>query len=377
MSDFFRRSEVSDFFKKFLLEDPRRFSATGKYVALAAFGKHPGWDDHVEDLGLETESLNLTKTVLYVKGIGGQIDAGAWEKLEATQQLPAFKHVFVWQRSGQILVGRLWSSSDGKGRKRYPMVVCCHFMGVTLGWALKHSLPALAEIEQSCAKATGAEEVRRLLDRERATLRDRIQSAEGGEYAPLAPEALNRILHVAGEPGSEGFYRVLYMVQSQFGAFATGSFGARGNLAGLRAQQLRSKAAGRSPEEALLFWSRFFLAQVDPAAPLLLTLPLEAEWVDVTAGEPEAHEFFCLRATPQAIPMVNEVPYTLDDAFRNQARVFLEHFETGATTGTRFISGAAVSPDAASPAKTGWRKWLGLGTGMVAALVQYLSQNGG
>jgi len=60
---------MSDFLKKFLVQDPRRAGAGGAYVALAAFGKHPGWDDHVEDLGLETESLNLAKTVLYIDGI--------------------------------------------------------------------------------------------------------------------------------------------------------------------------------------------------------------------------------------------------------------------------------------------------------------------
>src|SRR6267142_2546677 len=105
---------MSDFFKKFSLEDAGRFSPDGRCVALAAFGKHPGWDDHVEDLGLEPASLNLAKTVLYVNGIGGQIDSGAWEKSDPAQQLPDFRHLFVWQRSGQILIGRLWSSSDGK-----------------------------------------------------------------------------------------------------------------------------------------------------------------------------------------------------------------------------------------------------------------------
>src|SRR5437762_8812249 len=145
---------MSDFFKKFLLEDPRRLSPTGRFAGLAAFGKHPGWDDHVEDLGLETESLNFAKLVLYVNGIGGQIDSGAWEKLDQVQQLPGFDHLFVWQRSGQVLLGRMWSSSDGKGRKRYPMVVCLHFMGIPLQWALKHALPVLAELEQECVKTT-------------------------------------------------------------------------------------------------------------------------------------------------------------------------------------------------------------------------------
>src|SRR6266404_8251895 len=137
---------MSDFFKKFLLEDARRFSPAGRYIGLAAFGKHPGWDDHVEDLGLETESLNIAKTSFYVNGIGGQIDSGAWEKLDSTQQIAAFKHVFLWQRSGQFLIGRLWSSSDGKGRKRYPMVVCAHCVGVPLAWALEKVLPSLEKI---------------------------------------------------------------------------------------------------------------------------------------------------------------------------------------------------------------------------------------
>jgi hypothetical protein len=169
---------MSDFFKKFLIEDARRFSPSGRYVGLAAFGKHPGWDDHVEDLGLETESLNIAKTLFYVNGIGGQIDSGAWERLEAAQQLPAFKHVFLWQRSGQFLIGRLWSSSDGKGRKRYPMVICLHFIGVTLGWAIRQALPTLAELEAALVQTNSADEVRALLNRKRAVFRDALFSAQ-------------------------------------------------------------------------------------------------------------------------------------------------------------------------------------------------------
>ena len=293
---------MSDFLKKFLLEDSRRFSPSGRFVALAAFGKHPGWDDHVEDLGLETESLNFAKTSLYVNGIGGQIDSGAWEKLDPAQQLPGFKHLLVWQRSGQILLGRLWSSSDGKGRKRYPLVVCLHFMGVTLGWALKQGLPALADLEQGCVATNSAGDVRALLARKRAALREALQSTDGkGEYAAVTPEALHRILNPAGNSIREGFLRVLYQLQSQFSGFAPGTF----NVASVRVQQIRVPVAADTPEQALLFWSRFFLVYLDASVPLLLTLPLETNWVDVTAGEPESHEMFCLRATPKAVPLVS------------------------------------------------------------------------
>jgi formylglycine-generating enzyme required for sulfatase activity len=364
---------MSDFFKKFLLEDPRRFSASGRYVALAAFGKHPGWDDHVEDLGLETESLNIAKTVLYVNGIGGQIDSGAWEKLDASQQLPAFKHVFVWQRSGQILVGRLWSSSDGKGRTRYPMVICLHFMGVTLGWALKHALPALAELEEGCTRTTSAADVRSLLSRKRAALREVIQPIDSrGEYAPVMPEVLHNILHPANAQ-QEGFLRALYQIQSQLGTFAVGTFSARANPAMIRAQQIRVPVAAPNAEQALLFWTRFFLTQVDAAVPLLLALPLDAGWIDVTAGEPESHEFFSLRASPKAVPLVSEVPYKLDDAFRAKAKTFLDRFQHGETTTIDLKPTAAPALDTATSAKGGWRKWLGVGViaiiGCVAAII--------
>ncbi|HZR21588.1 MAG TPA: SUMF1/EgtB/PvdO family nonheme iron enzyme [Verrucomicrobiae bacterium] len=358
---------MSDFLKKFLLEDPRRFNPSGRFVAVAAFGKHPGWDDHVEDLGLETESLNFAKLLLYVNGIGGQIDSGAWEKLEPAQQVPAFNHLFVWQRSGQVLVGRMWSSSDGKGRKRYPMVVCLHFIGVPLGWILKQALPVLAELEQGCVQTTSAADVRSLLARKRAALREAVQAADGrGENTPVSPEALHRILN-PGQNGQEGFLRVLYQIHGQLGAFAPGVFNVRTSPASIRVQQIRVPRAASGVEEALLFWSRFFLVQVDASVPLLLTLPLDADWVDVTVGEPESHELFCLRATPKAVPLVSEVPYKLEEDFRTKATAFLQAFQRGETTRPDLTPASASVAPASAPAKGGWLKWLGVGAIVVLA----------
>lgn len=367
---------MTDFLKRFLLEDPRRFHSSGRFVALGAFGKHPGWDDHVEDLGLETESLNLAKTTLYVNGIGGQIDSGAWEKLDAAQQVPAFQHVFAWQRSGQILLGRLWSSSDGKGRKRYPMVVCLHFMGVALAWALKQGLPVLADLEQACLNTTSAEEVRSQLARKRAALREAILSADAkGEYAPLTPDALHRILNPAGS-NRDGFLRVLYQLHGQFGGFAPGTFSVRANPA---VQQIRVPAAASGTEQAILFWTRFFLVFVDSSVPLLLTAPLEAEWVDVTAGEPESHEMFCLRANPKAVPLVSEVPYKLEPEFSAKAAAFLEAFQRGEMQRPNLELPRPPVPAAAVPAKGGFLKWLGFGLLLLlgGATAFWFSQKGG
>ena len=67
-------------------------------------------------------------------------------------------------------------------------------------------------------------------------------------------------------------------------------------------------------------WSGFFLTQVDPQTPLLLTVPLEEPWLEVTFGEPASQELFALRATPKAMPLASEVPYNLSPEFRERAR---------------------------------------------------------
>ncbi|HRJ50164.1 MAG TPA: hypothetical protein PKU91_06505, partial [Phycisphaerales bacterium] len=107
-------------------------------IYLAAFGKHPGWDDHIEDIGIETETLATVRRIIYTECISGNIDSGAWEKLSDDQRLPAFAHEFVWclapsgKEPPRVIVGRLWSSRDGKGRSKYPMAVYCQGDGIPL-----------------------------------------------------------------------------------------------------------------------------------------------------------------------------------------------------------------------------------------------------
>src|SRR4051812_34002960 len=97
---------------------------------LAAFGKHPGWNDHLDDMGFDTEALVAAKRLLYVQGISQNIDSGAWENLEAPvegaepkalSRLEYFRHDFLWSMppahaddTTPLMAGRLWSSTDGK-----------------------------------------------------------------------------------------------------------------------------------------------------------------------------------------------------------------------------------------------------------------------
>ena len=87
-------------------------------------------------------------------------------------------------------------------------------------------------------------------------------------------------------PNQEGLFRIVYQMQSQMSAFAPGRIGAKPDPLRLRPQQMRVPAFGGPATESILFWSRFFQCQLDPATPLLLFLPIEEGWLDVTLGEP-------------------------------------------------------------------------------------------
>jgi formylglycine-generating enzyme required for sulfatase activity len=364
---------MSDFYKRFLMEDvPRAVPGANKQVFLGAFGKHPGWDDHIEDLGLETFSLVEAKKLFYVQGIGGEIDSGAWEKLDQSQLLPSFKHVFVWQRPGQYLIGRLWSSSDGKGRTRYPMVVCAHCAGVSLAWALDHVLPRLEQIEQDCATTRSAADVRSILDQHRADLR----AVASGQTTDLTPPSLDTafIAKFAARPElgpqQEGWVRILYAVQSQCGAFAKGRFNPKSVASTIRPQQIRVPRAADSISKAVVQWSGFFLTQVDPHTPMLLTVPLEEQWLDVTLGEPASQELFPLRATPKAVPLASEVPYTISPEFRDRARQLVNTLEAGRPPASILAGGTEVIPtppsSQGSSPRSRFFRWLGGGAAVVA-----------
>ncbi len=333
----------------------------------------------MEDLGLETESLIYAKTLLYVQGIGGQIDAGAWEKLDASQQIPAFEHLFLWQRARQFLIGRMWSSSDGKGRTRYPMVVCAHCAAIPLAEALSLVLPRLEAIEQACLLTKSAADVRAILDRFRNELRSTVAKlGTNTADTSVGVEALTQFVSSADlGPQHEGWFRILYQMQSQMSAFAPGRFSSKGDISAIRPQQVRVPKCTPATAQSILLWAEFFLSQIDAAVPILLTVPLEESWVDVTIGEPTPHEMFCLRANPKALPLVNEVPYNLEEGFREQARQFLASFQRGRNPRGPLSGPAPVRPATpTSSNKPRFLKWFVAGAVLlllVAAAVKFMS----
>ncbi|HEY7115710.1 MAG TPA: hypothetical protein VH475_03935 [Tepidisphaeraceae bacterium] len=298
-------------------------------VLLAAFGKHPGWDDHVE-IGLESERLAEVRRILYVEGVGGNVESGAWERLEPNQRLSQFKHTFVWRRpDGGVQLGRLWSSRDGKGRSRYPMVVCADCTGLPLQWTVEQVLPVLADVEAACARTADAPVVSQVIAVGLKDLRNAVTL--NGELRPAVSNAIgeNAVSYLVGRPeigaDGKGLLAVLYqLVRDMAPDYQLDRPALVAEALRHHSVHLRVPACADSAADAALLWIRFLQTQLGPDAQVLTLQHESASWLDLIAGPPVAAQFFCLLATPAALPLTTDIPYQLDGAFLERANRFLE-----------------------------------------------------
>ena len=307
---------LGPFFKK---SKPWRSGQAAAEVHVAAFGKHPGWDDHIEDLGIETSLLVAIKRMLYTQGVGGNVDSGGWEKLGEQDRLDGFHHAFLWHTVHGLILGRMWSSSDGKGRTRYPMVACAQVNGLSLDWAFDRVLPLLENIEARCIKTPSAVTVRAVIRDAEQMLSHAVQGAEPAREA-LAPSP-RALAEVADRPemgpGRQGIHRILYTIEREMAAYRLDAADASLTATALlRASHVRVPWCAGTLQAAVRLWLSFLLDTLDPAAPLLFLLPVGQPWLDIIVGEAGAQHLFCVRASLQGVPLATEIPYNFDDAFR-------------------------------------------------------------
>lgn len=290
-------------------------------IFAAAFGKHPGWDDHIDDLGLDTEQLVTVKRLLYVQGIGGNIDSGAWDALEPADRCAGFKHAFAWTLGRQVTVlGRLWSSSDGRGRSAYPMVACAQCNGLSLAWAIEQVLPRLAKVEETCAMSNAADDVR-------ASIRDlgtELNAAVGGTpvVADSVEPARDLLGSLANDPamGEDhiGLVRLIYQIEREMAGYKK-AVGETSSSMSRRPVHVRVPVVREPVRESLRIWVEFIRLHLHPDTPVLVLAPLEQPWVDILVGEPTPTQLFCVQAAPSKIPLTTDIPYNLDAAFVRHA----------------------------------------------------------
>lgn len=308
----------------------------GRGIFVAAFGKHPGWDDHLEenseapDLGVRTPSLVWTKKLLYEQGVGRNIDTGSWEKLDSTQRLEEFRHHFFWHGETGMIGGVLWSSRDGRGRARYPMVLAAHAVGTHRRWTIGAMFPRLEKLRAECQGTERATDVSSYLDRTRTDLRSALAES-GASQSPISDQLAQFVVHPQFGNENEGLLRVCYQLQSQLGPFARGRYNGR-EARNARSQELRVPAAGRDPVAIFISWTQLLRLYVDEKVPLLIVWPEGESWVDVVIGQPTPEDFFCLRTTPLQQPFVSDIPFGLDPTFCQETKARLDAMVRGEPT---------------------------------------------
>ncbi|MGH7978435.1 MAG: hypothetical protein ACREE6_03610 [Limisphaerales bacterium] len=271
--------------------------------SLAAFGKHPGWDDHIPGIGVDTEALAHLKQALYSDGIRGQIDSGAWEKMEQTQRIEGFDHLFLWSHPGCALLGLMWSSTDRIGRAKYPMILCAEGDGFSPAFMLAHAKPELERLRDTCKALASAEDVtsecRAALDRLKGT----FERERDGWIEPFSDSVERQRFIDCAElsPDYAGFLRILHEYSTERRMASS-----RTNTKHLRVPVISSLQA-----DAFTPWVEFFKCVVPSKIPVLFIKRNGAAWLDVIIGEPISHDFFCLKASADALPLTTRVPYEI------------------------------------------------------------------
>lgn len=311
----------------------RRFITKGKDVSservfVAAFGKHSGWDDHIDDIGLETDIIITVKRLLYVQGISGNIDSGSWDKLQENQPIEEFKHALVWCMDGNLIVGRLWSSRDGKGRTSYPMVVCAQCCQLPLEWALNNILPLLERVEQTCTTTTSAADVRSTIENAQKELRQLAQQCEPSLILPAVRTdvmaKLTEYLEMGG-PNHQGLLRILYHIEREVARDHPDTL--KGT--NFRPTLLRIPVSPPPVIDSVLLWFNFLLTKFGMNTSVLILLPLQKRWMDIIIGEPTHLQLYCLRASLRVIPLTSSIPYNISPEFIERAKQLIEGSQSG------------------------------------------------
>ena len=307
---------------------------------LCLFGKHPGWDDHMQDMGLNTERLVEVRRTLYAEGIAGNIDVGAWEKLGAAA-LPLFEHVFVWRFTGdEFVFGRLWSSSDARGRKKYPMVVCVHARGYELTRMAALASESVTRVMETCRQETDAQAVKSAFARESEGLMARASGVGAGGYERFDGSCKSTL---AADPslnsdGAVALVRAAYSLHREAEpamkrGLAQSSRGVHLRLPGVR---------GMGPGGSAWAWSAAILDLLNvPRGLADGVMAIEAvggtavggsaRWVDGLIGKVTSQELVCLRASTAAIPLTTDVPFNIDATFADRVRSKAAMWRGGAT----------------------------------------------
>ena len=194
------------------------------------------------------------------------------------------------------------------------MIVCLQ-IGVN-GWrAIHRFLAPVEDLGALCRMAKGQQEFRDAFAEAQFRLSSNALSDSGSEISAsnLAGQREQAILN-GMVALSQGLKR--YKQQASW--------------EGDKSMHFRLPAISTRIKESLEFWAGYMETRLDHRFPCLTIASAGLGPVDIIAGEPEAHDFFCLKAGETSLPMTRA--YAGDKHLADaqlEAKVYLRSFELG------------------------------------------------
>lgn len=309
--------------------------ASAPAITVTAFGKHPAWADHIDNLPNPGPRLPPFKSLFYTNGIdpnvrrwtrqltqdsSNDVHSPALDSHEDdpdTQQI-RFGHRFCWWNPDAVIVGNLSPSSDLKQRRKYPLVLAAQCIGIDARWMRQHVWPTLDNANISCPTATSVEAVRQLLaaatEQLNQTLRSTPQPSDNFPAVPTGIDALRALCESfqtqadhAKPPAPHAdpieVIRFLYQVQR-----VTQSAPRAQDWIGIH---LRLPALTDDALADMTLYQNAARHMTGDRTSVLTVTPDDQGWIDLVLGSPDSSYFLFLRSGN--LPYCTQIAYNLDD----------------------------------------------------------------
>ncbi len=278
-------------------------AADGSRIPLAVFGKHRAWSDHLEDIGLDTPSLGKFKQTFYTEGIRTNLDTGAWEQPSEEGKTVDWNHKLFMTGPRGMMLARLWASTDGRGRRSYPMIAATHLPTNRLPADLTPLLDALELAKEQCSSADTQDAVHSAIVSGKIALEYAIRNLSPMPAEGPPEEARVRFLQATGE---EGFRRILHVMLADLGAFSKNR-----KQTDVRPRHFRVPSFAEDHGKGFLMWHAFFQPHLQEGTLWTIIAPIDGGWADVSIGGTDGDFVHLTRLNAEGMPPLSDIPYSL------------------------------------------------------------------
>ncbi|WAC17862.1 hypothetical protein OVA24_11465 [Luteolibacter sp. SL250] len=294
-------------------------AADGSRIPLAVFGKHRAWSDHLEDIGLDTPSLGKFKQSFYTDGIRTNLDTGAWEPLSEEGKTVDWDHELFMTGPRGMILARLWASTDGRGRRSYPMIAATHLPTTRLPADLTPLQEALELAKEQCSSADTQDAVRSAAVSGKIALEYAVRNLSPMPAEGPTEESRARFLGMGS--GEEGFRRILHVMLADLAAFSKNR-----RQPDVRPRHFRLPSSPGDRGKGFLMWHTFFQPHLPDGTLWTIIAPKDGGWADVSVGGTDSDFVHLSRLNAEGMPPLNEIPYSLAPENEEQFGKILSSF---------------------------------------------------